>query len=311
MRRGWHIIPLVISVVLGLTACGGAEVVAGPTAVLPTPFATATALPPMARPPARGSEENPHRLLLVSRDGISESDATLLANQMGAAYGDNISIALVDSYAEARRQLCGGQAEIVLLDAFNAMAARTDDCGELLAVAEIDGATFTQGNFVARDSFRPEFNAGRFCRASAESLHGWVIPRIYLLSRGKDPLEFPAIVDVGSDEAVIASVLDRSCQMGAAVAGVEATLTTLPDLRFLQILPAIPPLPPVPNDALLLNSRLEGDALATMADLVDDFDDELAALLGYDALREVTDEDYEALATLLEAAQVDLRALAR
>jgi len=247
-------------------------------------------------------------MLFVVPDG-TPSDAEAIADAMSAQGEVTVSAALIESYGEALRALCDGTASVVSLNAFAYLAAREESCGTPIYVLERNGDTFTQGQLVARDVFAPQFFRGAYCRLDAESLHTWVIPRLFLLARGVDPaVNFASIVDTESDRATVEAILDLSCGLGATSLGAEADLQDIPGIDRLQVLQE---LPAVPNDLIVLSSHLDAFTQALLADLLRGQRDELAALFDADTLQEPDDAMFDDLVALLVAAGVEIGSLPR
>lgn len=306
MRQHPFILIVLLAVLLALTACGEGEetpVAAGPTATLAP---TATALPPLPTLPVPGTEGNPLRVLLPVPGSQSDTDDALSARFTDAT-GLVVDVMVTGSYDEAREALCAGQASVVALDAFSTLAAIANECGEPRYLLQIDGETGVQGQFVARDVFAPRFYQGVFCRPSSDSIEGWIIPRLVLLSQGVDPsITFQEVIDTGTDEAVIQSVLVRDCGLGTTTAGAEVGLEDLPNYQFLQVLQT---LPVVPNTALVMSSNLTDLQRAAFLDAVDSRVEDIADLLGGDDLVDGGIGDFAELQELFSNAGVDIASM--
>ncbi len=306
MRRYPVILIALLTALFALTACGGEEetpVAVGPTATLAP---TATALPPLPTLPVPGTEGNP-LLVLLSVPGAQPDTDDALSARFTDTTGLVVDVRVIGSYDEAREALCLGQASVVALDAFSTLSAIANGCGEPYYLLEADGETGVQGQFVARDVFAPRFYQGAFCRPSADSIEGWIVPRLVLLSQGVDPsITFQEVIDTGTDEAVIQSVLARDCGLGATTAGAEVGLEDLPGYRFLQVLQT---LPVVPNTALLLSADLNDLQRAAFLDAVDSRQSDIADRLGGDDLVDATVDDFAELRDLFESAGVDIASL--
>ncbi len=248
-------------------------------------------------------------LLFGMAQPATADEAAALSSALSEAFGLTFEVQVTDSYREVWEALCRKQVVLASLDAFSYLVASAEGCADLLYVLEIDGATATRAQLVARDEFDPRFFRGDFCRTGAYDLTTWVMPRLYLLSGGVDPqTSFNGIIDVADDEAVIRAVLDLECGLGATHLGAEADLTDLPNIDRLQVLHI---LPPVPNDVVVVPAGLDDSTLALLGDLLRQHRDDLADLLGADDLVTVDDGAFEELRALLDLAGVDIASLAQ
>ncbi|GAB4476584.1 MAG: hypothetical protein Kow00124_18880 [Anaerolineae bacterium] len=308
-RIRWEPAALLLILIL-LAACGGGRTsIARPTAIVSTPVPTRTPLPPPPTVPPPGSVERPLVLLFGMAQPAAEDDAAALSAALSEAFDLTFEVRVTDSYREVRDALCRKQVVLASLDAFSYLVASADGCADLRYVLEINGATSTQGQLVARDEFDPRFFRGDFCRTGAYDLTTWVMPRLYLLSGGVDPVtSFNGIIDVADDEAVIQAVLDLECGLGATTLGAEADLSDLPNIDRLQVLHI---LPPVPNDVVVVPGGLDDSTQALLGDLLREHRDDLADLLGADDLVTVDEGAFEELRTLLDQAGVDIASLAQ
>ncbi len=266
-----------------------------------------TPLPPLPTLPHPGSEGNPLRWVLVSPQ--AEGDAAALEESLLSETALNVEITLSDRYADAYRALCDGTAALVSLDAFSYLAAAAQGCGELLLQVERDGSTSAQGQLVAaaeRIFSLPNFRDRVFCRADASSVSGWIVPMLALQAEGVDPFtDLQDVVDAGSDEEVLRLIVEGRCDVGATMLGAEALLD---DPRAVDV---IAELPPVPTDVLVLAPPLDADTRAVLVDWLRQHGDEVAVLLGADALRQADDVAFDPLRTLLNEAGVKVATLAR
>lgn len=292
----------------GLAACRGGQAAQAPARPTATRIPPPTPLPPLPTLPRPGSEANPLLWVLVSPQA-EEGDAAVLEERLISEADLSVEIVLSDRYAEAFRALCDGRAALVSLDAFSYLAAATQGCGELLFQTERDGTTSTQGQLVAaagRIFSIPNFRDRVFCRTDALSVSSWIVPMLALQAEGVNPFnDLQDVVDAESDDEVLRLIVEGRCDVGATALGAEARLDDP------QAVDVIAELPPVPTDVLVLASRLDADTRAVLVDWLRQHSDEVAALLGADALREGDDAAFDALRTLLDEAGVEVAALAR
>lgn len=303
-------------ILLGITACGRDGEAPASARIAPTNIPEPTPLPPLPTVPVLGSDANPLRILLALPDGL---DTDVAAQELAATLSDEaqmiIDVEATDSYAEAFRALCEGQAHAVLLNALGALAASDLNCGEMLYVLELDGETATQGQMitaVGRNVFSVLAFRGRvFCRTDANSIHGWIVPSFSMRAQGIDPAsDLLGIVDADSDNEVVLRIFQRECDVGATSLGAEVGIENPNPAQSGRIL-VIQELPPVPNDIVLLSSQLGPELGAMLHDLLDQYKDDLASLVEADALVEVTGDDFAGLRDLLGDAGVDISTLSQ
>lgn len=296
----WAALALLMMVLAG---CGGQTGPAAPTRPVPTDIPEPTPLPPLPTVPALGSELNPLVVLLAPGEGGDASGVESLGTAFTTDAGLYVEVRTAESYGDAYRALCEQRAAVVTLDAFTYLAASREGCGTARYVVERDGATATQGQFVARDVFQPQSYRGVFCRPDGESLHGWVIPTLTLRSRGVDPFtDLFDIVDAGSDEDVIRMIDAGECGLGATTLGAQ---NGVGDLQFPQRLRVLEELIPISNDVVVISSHLDEVITAIMEDSVSAQTDEIAAIMGGERLIPTDDAAFTDLRNLFANAGVD------
>ncbi len=293
----------VVLALMLMAGCRG-DATPGPARAMPTSIPVPTPLPPLPTLPPPGSADNPLVILLVTPEAASLQDgAQALSSQLSDEAGLSLVLRLTDAYAEARRALCDRAVVAVSLDAFSYLAASRDGCGTAAYVLEREGAVATRGQFLARDAFLPQSYRGVFCRPDGQSLNGWVMPTLTLRARGVDTFtDMYSIVDAGSDEEVVRLIEAGQCGLGATTAGAHEEVR---GLAFPERLLVLEELAPVPNEALVFSSALDEPMRALVQDLAAAHLDDLAALLGGEALRPVDDSAFSDLRDLLAGAGVD------
>jgi ABC-type phosphate/phosphonate transport system substrate-binding protein len=290
---------LIIVVVL-LTACGRNT----PSEALEAASAPSPLPADLEEGPAV-SEEIIVQFLLVAEE---PTRATVLAEEFNEDEEVAVTLDFTDSYAAALSALCTSQAQVVSLDAFGYLTARTRGCGEALYVLEIDGATTTQGQILA-DSwtgvYALEGARGRtFCRPDGLSLHGWVIPSITLRARGINPFtDLGNIIDTEDDETTIRMLHDGECAVAATLLGAEQEIVE--DLDNPARITFVEELIPVPNDVVVISTQLDEQTHAVLLDLLRQQRGELAETLDADSLTGVSEEAFDSLEALLADAGID------
>lgn len=295
--------------VVSLVACGG-RAAEEPT---PTTAAVAATLPPTPLPPLPtavrpGTEDDPYLLLLVVEDAAaSAAAADSLSAQLSAESDLVVSIQLTEDYGEALAAVCDGAVVAASLDAFGYLAATADNCGDLLYLADIDGATETQYQLLALDNrvfSIVNFRDRIYCRPQDSVVGGWLVPALAMRANAVDPFsELGQVIDVPDEDAVFAGILDGSCDVGPTTFGAENSLDNPRAVELIEVLP------PVPNPALVLSSQVAGEYRAALRDALASSRSALAELMGATSLVDGTDASYDELRQLLEAASMDVLAL--
>jgi len=129
---------------------------------------------------------------------------------------------------------------------------------------------------------------------------GWVEPALLLQANGINPFaDLARMVDVEDDDAVLAGLLDGTCDVGAVAMGAQDSLDNPGAIGV------IAEMAPVPNTSIVLSAGLSAENRAALEDALDISRDEFAALLGVDALVDGDDTAYNGLRDLFTAAGVD------
>jgi ABC-type phosphate/phosphonate transport system substrate-binding protein len=310
----WRAIGLLLVVLLGSVACGGrTDETPVPTSIPPTSTPAPTPLPPLPTVAPLGSQDNPLVMLFVTPDPEEVLTAAGVLSDRLSSGDVVVDVQLTQSYAEAYHAICDGSAQVVSLNAFATLAAQEAGCGEALYVLEVDEETATQGQMitaVGRNVFTVEgFRGQIFCRPSANSVEGWIIPGLTMQTRGLDPLaDLAGVVDSGSDEDVVNMIYSRECNVGATTLGAHEDIPNPNPTRSGRIL-VIEELVPVPHDAVLLTTSVGDSVRALLLDLLHQSEDDIAGLLGADALAGVDEETFAALADLFDDAGVSAAAM--
>jgi len=311
----WYVAP--VALLAGIIACGRSNDPNGSGGLnLPTQIPARTPLPPLPTEPLPGSEANPLTFIFVV-----PSEQLSSANNVVDDIIDGLSVEEPDivfdfrvqsTYGDGFQALCSGEAQVVTLDAFGAIAAQDLNCGEPIYILERDGETSMQSQMITstgRGIFgTTAFAAQDFCRTDPLSVTGWVVPSLRMEQVGVDPqTELNSVVDAETDEEVIRRVLDFRCDVGATLIGAEDTVTSInPDnVRVIEELPE------VPNDSIVLASELSPEVEALMRDVVRNYQDDIADVHNADALQPADDSAYGGLRSLLNDVGVDLESLAK
>ncbi|HEC22546.1 MAG TPA: hypothetical protein ENI95_06485 [Chloroflexi bacterium] len=307
------VIGVFLLVVAGIVACRGRVEAPAPTRAVPTRFPTATPLPPLPTTSPVGSAGNPLVILLVTPEAAGQSgELGELGDTLSEEAELSVEVRQTESYAEAYRALCRGEAQVVSLNAFAYLAASEEGCGEALYLLDQGDEPPVQGQLIGSavySIFSVEAFRGRtFCRADAFSVPGWILPALALRAHGIDPFsDLAGVVDAGSDDEVIRLIDQRECEVGATALGAEEDVRGLNDPEALLILEE---LPPVPDDVIVLSSQVDEFTQALLSDLLREHREELAGILGVEALSPFDEEAFSGLQTLIQAAGVDIPALA-
>gem|GEM_PF-2562558 len=307
-QRRPRLISLSLALLILLAGCGRGNINAAPTRTLPTSIPAPTPLAPLPTVPPMGSQQNPILLTIVVPNTSAVGDsAQALSQAMSSEAGLTVEIRLVEAYHDSYKALCDRAATLATLDAFSYLGESEQKCGEAAYVLQQNGSTQTQGQFLARDVFLPQSYRGVFCRPDGESLNGWIIPTLTLRGRGVDPFtDLYSIIDAGSDEEVVRMIDAGACTLGATSVGAEQQVNGLEHPERLHVLEQ---LTPVPNDVVVLSLLVDQSFLPRISDLIADHTEELANLMGGEALVPITDDQFTDLRTLLSKAGVNPAAM--
>ena len=306
----WHCLGAIMALV-ALTGCGRKEAATPPpTSVSFVPAPQATPLPPLPTTVAAGSDANPLVLSLVVDDpDAAESDAADLAAAISEDSGLTVEVSLRDDAAASLVDLCGNGAALATLDALNYLKAQEESCGDLLYQVQVNGADAQQGQIVSladRIFTLPNVRDRIYCRSGTSSMIGWVEPALLLQANGINPFtDLARMVDVEDDDAVLAGLLDGTCDVGAVAMGAQDNLDNPGAIGV------IAEMAPVPNMGVVLSAGLSAENRAALEDALDISREELAALLNVDALVDGDDTAYNGLRDLFTAAGVDSLALSQ
>jgi ABC-type phosphate/phosphonate transport system substrate-binding protein len=245
-------------------------------------------------------------MLFVTSDQSSiEESAKELANSLAQQTKLVVEARFTGSYAEARQALCEGKAHITTLDAFAYLAASQAGCGSLVYVAEIDGATSTHGQMITiagKEVYSVVgFKGFRYCRSDPLSIPGWIVPALELRANKLNPLtDLYSVTDTKTDEGVIKALLEYRCDVGATAAGAEASIPGANRIRVVK------ELPPVPNTTIVISLKLGLEIQALLRDTLPDYEEDLAKLIGADAIVKVDETEYADIRQLVTDAKFDL-----
>nr|MBN1230003.1 PhnD/SsuA/transferrin family substrate-binding protein [Anaerolineae bacterium] len=234
---------------------------------------------------------------------LEEEDAAAIAAAISSRSDLVVEMAVYSSYPESYKAVCLGEASLVVLDALSYIAARSEGCAEGLLIAERDGSTATQGQVVAAANqvfTYFNFRGSAYCRPGADSFYGWILPVLTMRREGIDAFtELDAVVDAGSDEAVLQLIADGECQTGATLVGAEQLIEQATVVDIIEVLP------PVPNEAVAVSSRLDNLTRALLQDALEAQSEELAEFFSVDAWIPHDDSLYDELMALFEQVGFD------
>lgn len=250
-----------------------------------------------------GSAQNPILLTIFVKDAASVTDeAQSLSQVLTSEASLIVKIQPVEAYHDSYKALCDRAATLVTLDAFSYLSQSEQQCGDAAYVLQRNGSTQTQGQFLARDVFLPQSYRGVFCRPDAASLSGWIVPTLTLRGRGVDTFtDLYSIIDAGSDEEVVRMIDAGTCTLGATSVDAEKLVNGLDHPERLHVLEQ---LTPVQNDIVVLSLLVDQSIRPRIGDLIADHTEELAKLMGGEALVPISDDQFADLRTLLSKAGV-------
>jgi ABC-type phosphate/phosphonate transport system substrate-binding protein len=274
-----------------LTACGAAEQVVEATQT-PVPAAFAFAFVP-AEP--------------LEDDSLT----TQLQSAVFAQTGLAMDILPVARGADALNTLCNrtqGIPSIALLDGLSAAAALAQECGQpvfWIGRGEADALQYADGVqlILAPQLGTQDLTAiqGRtLCRVSITDSVSWLIPVLMMRAAGADPESALAVVDYPDYDALVAAVESGDC----ALTAVPSTL----DLSDAQVTLGESTGDIFPLGMIFYSPDIQlGVRLALNAALANpNVSAPLSALLGADAITEITPQDLESLRAFIDSTGADL-----
>lgn len=309
ITRRLHFVWLAVALIgaLALVACGAPAGDAPPATPAPTAESAAPTSAPVTPtlPPDPDTAASRLTLMLppLYDATASAEQAAALSDLLSAAVGGPVEVVTDVSRVQAYDALCAGAASAALLHPFSAAAAQAQGCGEPVYVLEMDGAAYRTSQIVAPAGEVPGVAnlPGRvLCRRAADDTAGWGVPVLGLRAAGIDPFSLLAgVVDAGTDEAVLAAVLDGTCEAGVVERSAVAALADPAAVDVVMTFPA------VPEGVLVAGSDLEPGTLRALLTVLRDHRAELAALVGADGLLAADAQDIAPLLDLFNAAGVN------
>lgn len=309
--------------IMVLSGCrrGGAG---GPT---PQPTATytprSTPLPALTATPIPGSVDSPIRLLIVQPDGVR--GATLggateeLQNAINEQLGLIFEVELVDSSADAVRQMCDAASGIPVLAWLDGMAYATTkmlDCGyDLLQLERDSEEPFGETiqiivNDGAGINSVSDLVDSTFCRLSYDDRMTWLLPSLLMQANGVDPTtELEAVNNFEDMDALLEAVDQGDCQ----AAGVSATYFANLQPGRRRNIEVLNDTITVPYGILVASAQVPlGDRDAIQRNLPTlEAGEWLEALLGADMISEIDPDSLENWVNVLESTGIDFAAFAR
>jgi ABC-type phosphate/phosphonate transport system substrate-binding protein len=297
-----------VCIVMLVAGCSAGSSAPTPTALAVTQAPTATSLPPFPTVAQPGTDDNPLVVMLVDPEaGGSAPDLQSLSNAMTQVAGLAVDVRWTETYAGALDALCRGEAVIAQMSASSYLAAREADCGEAIYQIERDGSRVVEASLVVPMGGASALSGLAelsLCRISGADNGAWIAALLTLQAGGIDPLsQMGPVVDASSQADVVSLFAEGSCAGAVFVEPVEDDL--------LELVHELQALPPIPNDLIVIDDQLDVESRAVLVDALDEQQQNIAGLLGADALAPVDTGSLASFEALFEAADVDVLALAR
>lgn len=269
-----------------------------------------------------GTEENPIVWVLVPSQ---DTEAVLTgADEIAAAVEEQTGLIVTPQvttdYTAAVEAMCSEEAHIGALNTFNYVVANERGCAEVALASERFGSTFYQGQVITLADSGIETVAdlaGRtFCRPDPTSTSGWVIPSITMQAEGLDPeADLAQIIDAGGHDAVVISVLNGDCDAGATF--VDARTNVEEDFpNVMEDVVVITESAPIPNDTISFHPNVSEDVRDQIVDVflslteTDEGLEILNTVYSWSGMQPTDDDFYDGFRQQLEAAGIDIEALA-
>ncbi len=296
MRKLALLVALMALLLLGLVACGGADL---------------------------GTAENPIIMSFVPSGDTQEilASGEQLAQMLSERTGLTIQANVGTDFAAVREAMGAGQAHIGWLNTFNYILANEKFGVDVALVTQRFGAVSYNGQInVSADAGIASVAdlAGKtFCWVDPNSTSGYIIPRVFLAANGLNPdTDFARTVEAGSHNAVITEIYNGNCDAGAtfvdARSGVEEELT---DVREKVVVLATTS--DIPNDGVAFISDFPAEmreqivnALLEIAS-TEEGQEALGTLYSIEGLQAADDTFYDAFRADLSRAGINIEELAQ
>jgi phosphate/phosphite/phosphonate ABC transporter binding protein len=227
---------------------------------------------------------------------------------------------ITTDYTGAVEAMCSDEAHIGALNTFNYVLAKERGCADVALASVRFGSTFYQGQLVTTPGSGIESVADlagkTFCRPDPTSTSGWVIPSIAMQAEGIDPeVDLAEIVDAGGHDGVIIAVYNGDCDAGSTFVDARSNVEEeFPDV--MEKVVVLAESAPIPNDTISfgpsvpdnIREAVTGAFLALM-----DSEEGLEILntvYSWSGVQETEDSFYDGFRQTLEAAGLDIEALA-
>jgi ABC-type phosphate/phosphonate transport system substrate-binding protein len=307
-------------------ALAGCRRQVAPTLV-PTMTATprSTPLPAVATDVPPGAAGNPIQLVIrpETTESTAKASATVVEDALRKQTGLEIQVVLVTRYAEALGALCDSntdKAAIAWMDGITYAAAYAQKCGSAaLEVERGTGRSAETGSVVQIvASKKADFTGmgglkgSKFCRAGYEDTDTWLIPSLMMQASNVRPLyDLGSVTDYDDVTALLEAVASGKCE----AAGVPKAAVDDADADTRDAVNVVASSAELPYAVMLMPDDL---ALGVRDSLLDAFDSvtsdtttarALKDLIGQDALKRVTDDDFSDVRDFVASAKVDLTKL--
>jgi phosphonate transport system substrate-binding protein len=217
-----------------------------------------------------GTEKNPIVWVFVpsgETDRVT-SGAQAVADMLQEETGLFFEVRVATEYAGAIEAMCAEPAEAHMssLATFAYVMAADRGCAEAAMLSVRYGSPTYNGQFLVRADSGitdlSQLNGKTFCRPDPLSTSGWVIPSIMLKGAGVDPdTGLAEVVDAGSHDAVVASVYDGTCDVGATYVDARTTIEEdYPDVMEQTVVIALEP--DIPNDGVQFQTSVPQEVRA-------------------------------------------------
>ncbi len=256
-------------------------------------------------------------------ESTAKASATVVEDALKKQTGLQIQLTLVTRYAEALGALCDSntdKAAIAWMDGVSYAAAYAQKCGTAaLEVGRGTGRNAETGSVIQIVTNKKADFTGvgglkdsKFCRVSYTDNDTWLVPSLMMQASNVRPLyDLGSVTDYDDVTALLDAVASGKCEAaGVPKAALDAAESDTRDA--INVLASSTELP----YAVLLIP--EDVPLGVRLSLVDAFDSltanpstarALKDLIGQDALKRVTDDDFSDLRDFVSSAKVDLAKL--
>jgi|GEM_PF-3925779 len=236
-----------------------------------------------------GTEDNPLVITLVSDQEID----TEALSEIAADTSDLVvEFDVVDSFEDQVNVLCENDAQVIMMDGVNYLAAINNECADVGYVAVIDGQSTFSLDLVPTDSIDnfADLDNATFCRVPEMQYRLWDVLAAYLADRGTD-IDTLNLVEIDDMNDIEEALMNEECDAGF-IFGESSDLAVLDTISD------------IPNPVLAIDNELPEDTLSELETVIMALDPSFGELFGWDNLTLVEEDTFENFQMQLDALDI-------